>query len=52
MEKANEEQLKKLDECLAEAQKTEGESEISDTLKVRANHLTQIGDKDVAVTAQ
>ncbi|KIO04292.1 hypothetical protein M404DRAFT_143998 [Pisolithus tinctorius Marx 270] len=52
MEKANEEQLKKLDERLAEAQKTEGESEISDALKARANHLTRIGDKDAAVAAQ
>ncbi|KIO04242.1 hypothetical protein M404DRAFT_40047, partial [Pisolithus tinctorius Marx 270] len=52
VEKANEEQLKKLDERLAEAQKTEGESEISDALKARVNHLTRIGDKDAAVAAQ
>ncbi|KAI6040572.1 26S proteasome subunit RPN7-domain-containing protein [Pisolithus marmoratus] len=52
MEKENEEQLKKLDERLAEAEKTEGESEISDALKARANHLTRIGDKDAAVVAQ
>lgn len=45
MEKANEEELKKLDERLVEAEKTEGESEISDALKARANHLTRIGDK-------
>lgn len=45
MEKADEEELKKLDERLAEAEKTEGESEISDALKARANHLTRIGDK-------
>lgn len=45
MERANEEELKKLDERLAEAEKTEGESEISDALKARANHLTRIGDK-------
>lgn len=44
MEKANDEELKKLDERLAEAEKTEGESEISDALKARANHLTRIGD--------
>ncbi|KAI6144159.1 26S proteasome subunit RPN7-domain-containing protein [Pisolithus tinctorius] len=42
MEKTNEEQLKKLDECLAEAQKTEG------NLNIRCLE----GDKDVAVTAQ
>ncbi|KAG6329909.1 hypothetical protein ID866_9180 [Astraeus odoratus] len=53
MEKANQEELKKLDERLEEAQKTEGESEISDALKARANHLTRIGDKvDAAVAAQ
>ncbi|KAN0076704.1 26S proteasome subunit RPN7 domain containing protein [Tylopilus felleus] len=52
MEKANEEELKKLDERLAEAEKTEGESEISDALKARANHLTRIGDRERAVAAQ
>jgi len=35
MEKANKEELDKLDERLTEAQKTEGESEISDALKRR-----------------
>ena len=45
MEKANEDELKRLDERLAEAEKTEGESEISDALKARANYLTRIGDK-------
>jgi len=45
MEKANKEELEKLDERLAEAEKTEGESEISDALKARANYLTRIGDK-------
>ncbi|KAI6043276.1 26S proteasome subunit RPN7-domain-containing protein [Pisolithus marmoratus] len=39
-------QLKKLDERLAEAEKTEGGSEISDALKPRANHLTRIGDEE------
>jgi 26S proteasome regulatory subunit N7 len=45
LEKANEDELKTLDERLAEAEKTEGESEISDALKARANYLTRIGDK-------
>lgn len=45
MEKANEEELKRLDERLADAEKTEGESEISDALRARANYLTRIGDK-------
>jgi 26S proteasome regulatory subunit N7 len=45
MEKSNKEALEKLDERLAEAEKTEGESEISDALRARANYLTRIGDK-------
>ena len=45
MEKANKEDLERLDERLAEAEKTEGESEISDALKARANYFTRIGDK-------
>jgi len=45
MTKANEEELKRLDERLEEAEKTEGESEISDALKARANYLTRIGEK-------
>ncbi len=45
LEKLNEEELKKLDERLAEAEKTEGESEIADALKARATYLTRIGDK-------
>lgn len=45
LEKRNEEELKKLDERLAEAEKTEGESEIADALKARATYLTRIGDK-------
>ena len=45
MEKANEDELKQLDERLEEAEKTEGESEISDALRAKANFLTRIGDK-------
>ncbi|KAG9226449.1 hypothetical protein CCMSSC00406_0003328 [Pleurotus cornucopiae] len=52
MEKSNAEELQKLDERLAEAEKQEGESEISDALRARANYLTRIGDKDRAVAAQ
>jgi 26S proteasome regulatory subunit N7 len=52
MEKSNTEELEKLDQRLAEAEKTEGESEISDALKARANYLTRIGDKERAVEAQ
>ncbi|KAF9473033.1 PCI-domain-containing protein [Pholiota conissans] len=52
MEKANGDELKRLDERLAEAEKTEGESEISDALKARANYLTRIGDKERSLEAQ
>ena len=45
LEKANEEELKRLDERLEAAEKTEGEAEISATLKARADYLTKIGDK-------
>jgi 26S proteasome regulatory subunit N7 len=45
MTKANQEDLAKLDERIAEAEKVEGESEISDALRARANYLTQIADK-------
>ena len=45
MEAANAEELKKLDERLEEAEKTEGESEIADALRARATYLTRIGDK-------
>ena len=45
MEKSNQDELKRLDERLADAEKTEGESEISDALRARANYLTRIGDK-------
>ncbi|KAF8633469.1 hypothetical protein AX15_001429 [Amanita polypyramis BW_CC] len=52
MENLNEEELKRLDERLEEAEKTEGESEISDALRAKANYLTRIGDKDRAIAAQ
>ncbi|KIY50016.1 PCI-domain-containing protein [Fistulina hepatica ATCC 64428] len=44
--------LVELDAALVAAEKTEGETEISDALKARANYLTQIGDKDGALAAQ
>ncbi|KAI5121382.1 hypothetical protein M0805_001195 [Coniferiporia weirii] len=52
MDAANEEELKKLDERLQEAEKTEGETEIADALRARATYLTQIGDKERSVAAQ
>lgn len=45
LEKANKEELEKLDERLSEAEKTEGESDIADALRARANYFTQIGNK-------
>ena len=45
LEKAQQEELTKLDERLAEAEKTEGESDIADALRARATHFTKIGDK-------
>ncbi|KAJ3483192.1 hypothetical protein NLI96_g6483 [Meripilus lineatus] len=52
LEKLNKEELDKLDERLSEAEKTEGESDIADALRARANYLTRIGDKDAALEAQ
>ncbi|EIW51777.1 PCI-domain-containing protein [Trametes versicolor FP-101664 SS1] len=52
MEKENKEELDKIDERLEEAKKTEGETDIADALRARANYLTRIGDKDKAVEAQ
>ncbi|KDQ07046.1 hypothetical protein BOTBODRAFT_181020 [Botryobasidium botryosum FD-172 SS1] len=52
MEAANKAELDKLDARLQEAEKTEGETEISDALRARASYLTRIGDKDSAVEAQ
>lgn len=49
---ANTKTLETLDAALASAYETEGESEISDALRARANYLTKIGDKDRAVEAQ
>ncbi|KAM5530291.1 hypothetical protein V8D89_016040 [Ganoderma adspersum] len=52
MEKENKEELDKIEERLEEAKKTEGETDIADALRARANYLTRIGDKDKAVEAQ
>ncbi|EMD38248.1 hypothetical protein CERSUDRAFT_113407 [Gelatoporia subvermispora B] len=52
MEAENTAEIAKLDERLAEAEKTEGESDIADALRARASYLTQIGDKERAIEAQ
>lgn len=49
---SNAETLTALDARLTAAQETEGESEISDALKARANFLTRIGERDEAIAAQ
>ncbi|KAF8185007.1 proteasome 26S subunit [Mycena galopus ATCC 62051] len=48
LETKNTAALEKLDERLKHAHETEGESEISDALRGRANYLTKIGDKDAS----
>jgi 26S proteasome regulatory subunit N7 len=45
IESQNKEELQKIEERLAEAEKTEGESEIADALRAKATYLTRIGDK-------
>ena len=45
MEKENKDELDKIQERLEEAKKTEGETDIADALRARANYLTRIGDK-------
>ena len=45
MEQQNKDELDKIDERLEEAKKTEGETDIADALRARANYLTRIGDK-------
>ncbi|KAH9900791.1 PCI-domain-containing protein [Cubamyces lactineus] len=52
MEQQNKDELDKIDERLEEAKKTEGETDIADALRARANYLTRIGDKEKAVEAQ
>lgn len=45
MESTNENKLKAFEEKLVEAEKIEGESEISEILRAKAMYLTQIGDR-------
>ncbi|PIL28151.1 hypothetical protein GSI_09688 [Ganoderma sinense ZZ0214-1] len=45
MEKENKDELDKIEERLEESKKTEGETDIADALRARANYLTRIGDK-------
>lgn len=52
LEASNAATLASLDDRLSEAQKQEGESDIADALRARANHFVRIGDKERAVEAQ
>lgn len=45
MKKANEEELKRLDDVLEDAEKNMGESEIRDVMMAKAEYLIRIGDK-------
>ncbi|KZS86637.1 PCI-domain-containing protein [Sistotremastrum niveocremeum HHB9708] len=51
MEEANEKKLKEFKEKLVEAEKTEGDTEVSDILRAKAMYLTKIGDKEKAIPA-
>lgn len=52
LEASNAATVASLDDRLSEAQKQEGESDIADALRARANHFVRIGDKERAVEAQ
>ena len=45
MEQQNKDELQKIEDRLAEAEKRDGETEISDALRTKATYLTRIGDK-------
>lgn len=45
MKKANDEELKRLDEVLEDAETNLGESEIRDSMMAKAEYLIRIGDK-------
>ncbi|KAF8313878.1 PCI-domain-containing protein [Clavulina sp. PMI_390] len=51
LEAKNKSSLEEIETKLAEAEKTEGETEISDALRAKATYLTRIGDKDASVEA-
>uniref|UniRef100_A0A3B4EW04 26S proteasome non-ATPase regulatory subunit 6 n=1 Tax=Pundamilia nyererei TaxID=303518 RepID=A0A3B4EW04_9CICH len=51
MKEANEEELKRLDDVLEDAEKNLGESEIRDAMMAKAEYLIRIGDKEGALTA-
>ncbi|XP_078595416.1 26S proteasome non-ATPase regulatory subunit 6-like [Branchiostoma floridae x Branchiostoma japonicum] len=50
MKQANEQELKRLDDVLADAEANLGESEIKDALLAKAEYLCKIGDKENCLT--
>ena len=52
MQASNTATLESLDERLKSAEEMEGESEISDALRAKANFFTRIGEKEKAIDAQ
>ncbi|KAL1925364.1 uncharacterized protein VTP21DRAFT_247 [Calcarisporiella thermophila] len=51
MRETNQEELKKLDERLADAEQNLGEMEINDALLAKAEYLAKIGEKEKAISA-
>ncbi|KAI8906782.1 26S proteasome subunit RPN7-domain-containing protein [Gorgonomyces haynaldii] len=51
LQQQNDEELKKLDEKLKDAQENLGETEVSDILMAKATYLAKIGSKDGAIQA-
>ena len=45
MQKANEEELKKLDDAIADAEKNLGETDVRDSMMRKAEYYSKIGDK-------
>ena len=52
LEAKNKESLESIATALTSAESTEGETEISDALRNKANYLTRIGERELAVAAQ
>ncbi|XP_064632860.1 26S proteasome non-ATPase regulatory subunit 6-like [Lineus longissimus] len=50
MQKSNEDELKKLDEAIADAEKNLGETDVRDSMMRKAEYLSKIGDKEAALT--
>ncbi|KXS20430.1 PCI-domain-containing protein [Gonapodya prolifera JEL478] len=51
MEQRNTEELRKLEERLQDAEQNLGETEVTETLRLKAQYLAQIGEKEKALSA-